>query len=169
LLPLTLFIVSIIFLGVLTLFGLASLLLLFSRPLLPRCKVSLPVILLSLSITTVSLVGNVLLSPTSLGLTLAYLGVVGGTAVCWANRVPIARIGLVWLPAQIDWFRRIGASSGGVGAGRKGVRFGQMVETWIRETRRSTKAVVRTHAKLTGDCILRPSLTFSPPQTPLFP
>ncbi|PWN22664.1 hypothetical protein BCV69DRAFT_93664 [Microstroma glucosiphilum] len=137
---------SIIFLGVLTLFGLASLLLLFSRPLLPRSKVSLPIILLSLTITTVSLVGNVLLSPTSLGLTLAYLGVVGGTAICWANRVPIARIGLVWLPAQIDWFRRIGASSGavGAGAGRKGTRIDERVETWIRETRRSTKAVFLT-------------------------
>lgn len=146
--------VSIIFLGVLTLFGLASLLLLFSRPLLPRSKVSLPTILLSLSITTVSLVGNVLLSPTSLGLTLAYLGVVGGTAICWANRVPIARIGLVWLPAQIDWFRRLGASSGGVGGGRKVVRLDQRAEMWIRETRRSTRAVVSTGQAKPGEVLV---------------
>ncbi|CAO1615285.1 unnamed protein product [Sympodiomycopsis kandeliae] len=97
---------SIVFLMVLTLFGLAAVHMLYSRPLMPHRKLSLVTILVSLGITITALAGNVALSPVSVGQSIAYAAVLVGVLLVWAYRVPLIRVACIWMPGQMRPLRR---------------------------------------------------------------
>lgn len=123
---------------VLTLFGLAAILLLYARPLLPGRKLSLSMIMLSLSITITALAGDIALSAISLGQTIAYTAVLTLLLLVWAYRMPLTRVLCVWMPSQIPMLRWCMAG------------FDRKIARWITANRKENKAVVSVHVPAAG-------------------
>ncbi|CAO1636732.1 unnamed protein product [Parajaminaea phylloscopi] len=124
---------SIVFLAVLTLFGMAAVLVLFSRPFLPRKRISLLTMIISLGITITAFVGNVILSPLVLGQTVAYAAIIAAVILTWHNRVPLVRVFGAWLPAQFPVLLKVIP-----GLEKKAA-------TWVQTQRRQTRAVFMTN------------------------
>jgi len=126
---------SVTFLMVMTLFSITLLLLKYSRPSLPRSvNSSLLMVISAFSVGSISLAGNISLSPSMLTQFLIYWGILSLVLLTLDNKIVLARL-IIWLGDQSGWnslrFRTswLGRKFGVGGLNKRLIR-------WIRRERR---------------------------------